>query len=195
MWAFTVHKEAQLDEALGRLPTEERVATGCFKSDAVKPSQAEGGGNSTTHSHNSTPTHEEVCAGFVSAAPVTEERQQRGVKHLDGSTDNPVHDLTAKLTAFYAILNPSKLCDVAKLAVKFKDNADKLNSDLRRRYDGLDLSSPEAEIWRYRYDPHSIVPRKPQVRDIDKGPTAARRISIVNDRSASSKLSLPRRCV
>ena len=127
------------------------MATGCFKSDAVKPLQAEGGGNSTAHSHNSTPTHEEVCAGFVSAAPVTEERQRRGVKHFNGSTDNPVHDLTAKLTAFYAILNPSKLCDVAKLAVKFKDNADKLNSDLRRRYDGLDLSCPEAEIWRYRY--------------------------------------------
>jgi hypothetical protein len=141
--------EAQLDEALRRLPTDEWVANGCFKSDTVEPSQTEGRGKPTEHSHTSLPSQEEDCAKVGSTAPGSEEGQHRAMEHLDGSTVKSVHDLTAKMTAFYAILNPSKLCDVAKLAVKFKDNADTLNGDLRQRYNGLDLSSSETEIWRY----------------------------------------------
>ena len=52
-----------------------------------------------------------------------------------------VHKLQSSMNVFYAILNPQKLVDVPKLALTFLGDSENLNSEMRKVYDGLDLSS------------------------------------------------------
>jgi chromosome segregation ATPase len=49
--------------------------------------------------------------------------------------------LEASMNLFYAMLNPEKLVDVPKLARNFAKDEKKLNSELQKSYNGLDLSS------------------------------------------------------
>jgi hypothetical protein len=49
--------------------------------------------------------------------------------------------LEASMNLFYAMLNPEKLVDVPKLARNFAKDEKKLNSELQKNYNGLDLSS------------------------------------------------------
>ena len=86
-------------------------------------------------------------------------------------------DMTAKMTTFYSILNPSKLCDVAKLTIKYRDNANGLNENLRLRYGGLDLRCSEKDIRTYA---------RSQVRKGDVGIPTLAEDSILSNRGEIS---------
>jgi chromosome segregation ATPase len=49
--------------------------------------------------------------------------------------------LEASMNLFYALMRPEKLVDVPKLARNFAKDEKKLNSELQKSYNGLDLSS------------------------------------------------------
>ena len=52
-----------------------------------------------------------------------------------------LHKLEASMNLFYAMMNPDKLVHVQKLARKFAKQDKMLNTELRKNYNGLDLSS------------------------------------------------------
>jgi len=52
-----------------------------------------------------------------------------------------LHKLEASMNLFYAMMNPDKLVHVPKLARKFAKQDQMLNTELRKNYNGLDLSS------------------------------------------------------
>merc|ERR1712129_548334 len=71
-------------------------------------------------------------------APSSPQLQSNAIQAERAALARP---LEVRLRSFYLRHNPEKLEDVAKVARLFVGKEDELNSRLRSRYDGLDLTS------------------------------------------------------
>jgi len=73
---------------------------------------------------------------------------KRSAGRAEGSEQESA-ELTARLTAFYSMLNPAKVGEVSRLALQASNDADTINGILRRKYGGLDLHSNLEDITNY----------------------------------------------
>jgi len=89
-------------------------------------------------------SHESAQRDFQARIAELETRlasTSRDKKVAELQSEIEVRKLEASMNLFYAIVNPEKLVDVSKLARNFAKDEKKLNSDLQKNYNGLDLSS------------------------------------------------------